>query len=117
MYFFNVRTLQIPVYIGASEGLVKKVEFPDHPFHGVNGFNGVLHDFGVDLNLQKESAALGLIELTKNHPGEEAQKYLQSLQKIGGNYSEKLARYLYVPSKHDQIDDDTNDTMQIHTYF
>lgn len=61
---------KIPVYIGASEGLVKKFEFPDNPFHGVNGFNGVLHDFGIDLNLQKESAALGLIEHTKNHPGE-----------------------------------------------
>ena len=71
-YFWNVQSLQIPVYIGASEGLVKKFEFPDNPFHGVNGFNGVLHDFGIDLNLQKESAALGLIEHTKNHPGEEA---------------------------------------------
>ena len=79
--FFNVQTLQIPVYIGASEGLVKKCE-NDIPFHGSNGFNGVIHDFGVDLNLQKESAALGLIELTKNHPGEEAQKYLQSLKKL-----------------------------------
>ena len=76
--------------------MVKKFEFPDNPFHGVNGFNGVLHDFGVDLNLQKESAALGLIEHTKNHPGEaEVLIYLQSLQNLEEiTYIEKNS-YLY----------------------
>ena len=45
----------------------KHVEWP--PFHGIDGFNGVLHDRKCDLNLQKQSPALGLIQLSQDYKG------------------------------------------------
>jgi hypothetical protein len=68
-------TPQIPVYRGASQGLVK-AHVADVPFHGVDGFNGVLFSeegqFGAklfEINMQKESAALGLISLSHQYKG------------------------------------------------
>ena len=57
------------MYAGPKEGLVKKHDLGPEPFHGVDGFNGVLHDRqdGSDINLQNESAALGLVQLSKIH--------------------------------------------------
>ena len=59
------------MYAGPKEGLVKKHDLGPEPFHGVDGFNGVLHDrqdVSVDdINLQNESAALGLVQLSKIH--------------------------------------------------
>ena len=57
------------MYVGASEALVRKFTFPDGPYHGIGGFNGVLHGLSIDINLQKESAALGLIEQSNKYPG------------------------------------------------
>ena len=54
------------MYIGTNEGLVKQYKH-DVPFHGVNGFNGIMHDRKAKINLQEESAALGLIQLSKEY--------------------------------------------------
>ena len=63
MTFFSIK---IPVYRGNEEGIVKKYE-NEELFHGVDGFNGVLHDRKADINLQEESAPLGLVKLSQMH--------------------------------------------------
>ena len=40
----------------------------DGPFHGVDGFNGIQHGRSSAINLQEDSAALGLIKSSKAYP-------------------------------------------------
>jgi len=61
---FYPECLEIPVYFGSEEGMVKK--YAEGTFHGIDGFNGVFHDRKADINLVKdESAALALVRLSK----------------------------------------------------
>lgn len=65
---FYPECLEIPVYYGSEEGMIKEYIWTGQKFHGVDGFNGVFHDRKAEINLvHDESAALGLVNLSKKY--------------------------------------------------
>lgn len=63
---------EIPIYLGASEGLVHRYHHHVGRFHGVDGFNGAFFDKEYDAEtmstrFQREPAAISLVQLSKKH--------------------------------------------------
>ena len=75
-------SFQIPIFVGPSEGIVKKFQFPEQPFHGEGGCNGVFHDHKTEINLQEESAALAMIRLSREFEGIATRKFCAQMQNI-----------------------------------
>ena len=66
-----IYVFQIPVYVGASRGLVEEYNHEGPPFHGEDGFGNTKFDKSPDLTKIKKdvSACLAILKIVKSMPG------------------------------------------------
>ena len=67
-----ITVLKIPVYVGATDGLVEKYKHIGPPFHGEDGFGNTKFDKRPDLsNIQTdEPACIAMLRMVKqSSPG------------------------------------------------
>jgi inosine-uridine nucleoside N-ribohydrolase len=70
-----IYAFQIPVYVGATRGLVEEYNHEGPPFHGEDGFGNTKFDKIPDLTKIKkdESACLAILKVVKSMPGKKKQ--------------------------------------------